>query len=494
VGITAVEDLMEEALQQEAESRVGKTLRDKWHLDALLGVGGMAAVYAATHRNGMRGAVKILHPSQARDEAVKARFLREGYLANKVDHAGAVRVLDDDATADGAVFLVMELLVGATLKSRAMRRGGTLPARTLMLAIDQVLDVLAAAHDKGIVHRDLKPENVFLTSAGVVKVLDYGIAGLCDAHRNSARATRTGHAMGTPAFMSPEQARGRWELVDGRSDLWSTGATMYELLVGRPVHDEGTASEIIAATFMRQARSLAEVHCPERPPKALVGVVDRALRLEREERWPDARAMQAALRDAYQEAFGEPLPPPVAPEVSSRASSADLLSVPTPAEALLPMAGARESSEEVPMAVAHRTLGEHEPNAGATKGRQHRVAAIVIGIAALSASVLVLVMVHAGHGRERPRGAATATSGIEGGAPPSMASPSAGSFGPTPQSTGAALPLLPQASAPGSPPASPTPSSLRRPVPRATGTPRPPSPERPPPPPTATADPFDRRL
>src|SRR5262249_27291287 len=136
-------------------------------LDALLGVGGMAAVYAGTHRNGKRGAVKVLHPELARSAEARARFLREGYVANTVGHPGAVSVIDDDTTEDGLVFMVMELLEGSTLDALAAASpGGTLPLDVVLKAADDLCDVLAAAHDKGIVHRDIKPENLFLARDG----------------------------------------------------------------------------------------------------------------------------------------------------------------------------------------------------------------------------------------------------------------------------------------------------------------------------------------
>ncbi|HEX3344970.1 MAG TPA: serine/threonine-protein kinase, partial [Polyangiaceae bacterium] len=190
----------------EAAVRVGRTLRDKWHLDALLDVGGMAAVYAATHRNGMRGAVKILHRHRSLDADIAARFRREGYIANKVAHPNAVSVLDDDVDDDGSVFLVMELLEGATLRDRLETRGGQLPADEVLLAMHQLLDVLAVAHDAGIIHRDVKPENVFVTTDGTVKILDFGIARLCEASASGHSATMAGLPMGSPAYMSPEQA------------------------------------------------------------------------------------------------------------------------------------------------------------------------------------------------------------------------------------------------------------------------------------------------
>src|SRR5579862_7152132 len=153
-----------------AKERVGTTLRDKWRLDVLLGVGGMAAVYAATHRNGSRVAVKILHPGMSTNAFVRERFMWEGYAANAVGHEGAVKVIDDDEAEDGSLFLVTELLKGETLEERRVRAGGRLDQEEVLRIADHVLDVLVAAHDNGIVHRDLKPENVFLTRTGTIKV------------------------------------------------------------------------------------------------------------------------------------------------------------------------------------------------------------------------------------------------------------------------------------------------------------------------------------
>jgi serine/threonine-protein kinase len=288
----------------EAAVRVGRTLRDKWHLDTLIDVGGMAAVYAATHRNGMRGAVKILHRHRSLDADIAARFRREGYIANKVAHPNAVTVLDDDVDDDGSVFLVMELLEGTTLRERA--GDGTLRPDEVLLVVDQLLDVLAAAHDLEIIHRDIKPDNVFVTAEGQVKILDFGIARLSEPSAVGHSATMAGLPMGSPAFMSPEQARGRWDLVDAQSDVWSVGATMFTLLAGQDVHIRGTVPELLAAIFSEPARSLATV-LPACHP-ALVDIVDRALQLRLADRWPDARAMQTAVREAYQAIFGEPLP------------------------------------------------------------------------------------------------------------------------------------------------------------------------------------------
>jgi serine/threonine-protein kinase len=290
----------------EAAVRIGRTLRDKWHLDALIDVGGMAAVYAATHRNGMRGAVKILHRHRSLDPDIAARFRREGYIANKVSHPNAVRVLDDDLDEDGSVFIVMELLEGMTLRDRAGARGGTLPPDEVLLAVDQLLDVLAVAHDAAIIHRDVKPDNVLITDSGQIKILDFGIARLCEPSVQGHSETIAGLPMGSPAFMSPEQARGRWDLVDCQSDVWSVGATMFTLLSGQDVHTAETIPELLSAIFTTPARSLA-VALPGAHP-ALVEIVDRALQLRLADRWPDARTMNAAVREAYRVMYGAALP------------------------------------------------------------------------------------------------------------------------------------------------------------------------------------------
>ena len=204
-----------------AQGRVATRLDGKWFLDALLGYGGSAAVYAATHRNGKRAAVKVLHPHCVADENLRNRFIREGYVANKIDHPGAVSVLDDDIAEDGTVYLVMELLEGTSLEKAGRGEVPPLTMADVVRIADDLLDVLAKAHAIGIVHRDIKPANLFITSAGQLKVLDFGIARLAEATLDGAGATQTGFMMGTPAFMPPEQARAR--LDRGRRPLRSLG-------------------------------------------------------------------------------------------------------------------------------------------------------------------------------------------------------------------------------------------------------------------------------
>ena len=313
---------------EHARLRVGAVLREKWTLDALIGVGGMAAVYAATHRNGKRAAVKMLHPALSIDVNVRGRFLREGHVANKVAHPGAVEVIDDDVAEDGAAYLVMDLLQGETLSDRSERAGGRLDPGEVLAMMDQLLDVLVAAHGKGILHRDVKPENVFVTREGKVKVLDFGIARVRELSTAST-ATRQGSTMGTPAFMAPEQARGLWNEVDERADLWAVGATAFTLLSGQLVHEARTPNEQLLFAMTAQAAPLASV-CAGLP-REVNDLVDRALAFDKNARWPSALAMQEAARFAYQSLRGSPIgmaPRMAVPDVSNFASGRTVQSSP----------------------------------------------------------------------------------------------------------------------------------------------------------------------
>jgi serine/threonine protein kinase len=302
-----------------ARARLGIVLQDKWRLESLLGVGGMAAVYAATHRNGKRVAVKMLHPELCHDEEVRRRFLQEGYAANTIQHDGAVSVLDDDLAPDGSAFIVMELLEGETVDQRWEKSGRKLSPREVLSIADQLLDVLAAAHTNNVVHRDVKPDNLFVTKAGTLKVLDFGIAKVFEQQQARRTSTQAGMVMGTPAFMAPEQARARWDQVDGRTDLWAVGATMFTLLSGLHVHEAESSQEQLIKSATTPAPRLATV-VPDVPPQ-VAALVDRALAFDRESRWADAREMQHAVHTAL-EALGGTEPP----AVSGRRPATTLLS------------------------------------------------------------------------------------------------------------------------------------------------------------------------
>jgi len=303
-----------------AQSRIGQMVGGRLHLERVLGVGGTASVYAARHRNGRTFAVKILHPVFSHEPNIRQRFLAEGYAANKVDHPDAVAVLDEGEDAEGNVFIVMELLRGKSLLER-LRACGPLDRADVISIGLRVLDVLGQAHDRGVVHRDIKPGNLFETEEGAIKVLDFGIARVEGGPGAGSFSTRPGTTLGTPAFMAPELAAGRLEELDALTDLWALGATMFQLLTGETVHPSNTDNQLIVLAATRPPRSLATLR-PDLEPW-LVKVVDRALSFERRARWPNARAMSAALSEpALREGLirvspsAAPQPNDTAPEMS----------------------------------------------------------------------------------------------------------------------------------------------------------------------------------
>jgi eukaryotic-like serine/threonine-protein kinase len=419
-----------DSASRRAEARVGSVIKDKWTLDRVIGVGGMAAVYAATHRNKKRAAIKMLHAELSLDSVMRERFLREGYAANSVGQRGAVGVDDDDVTDDGCAFIVMELLDGETIDARWDRKARRLPPQEVLSIADQLLDTLAAAHQKGIVHRDIKPENLFLTRDGVVKVLDFGIARLHEL-KGPKTSTQTGNTMGTPAFMAPEQARGKWEDVDERTDLWAVGATMFTLLTGDYVHEGETVNETLALAVTQPARSVRALR-PDLHP-SLIQLVDKALRYDKRERWADAHSMQEALRRVYLSVQGEDV------------SRAPALSVPEPGREPMVMVPETPSLPEPrpdrtrQLTTARGVTASGQPTLRRSVMLQRRLA--IAG--ALAAVLLVLVLV-ATFGDSRD-GAVAAASGVALGAsaPPAALSapPAALSAPPAPSAEPRAVTL-----------------------------------------------------
>ena len=313
---TRLRDLDPGTDDQQAVERVGTVLNDKWTLERLVGVGGMAAVYAGRHRNGARAAVKVLHPELARYKEVRERFQREGYAANKVDHPGVVKVLDDDVVSAGpdagTAYLVMELLQGESLQDR-LERGVVVGEREFLDLASEVLEVLQKAHERGVVHRDLKPENLFFARDEAepgktrVKVLDFGLARLLD----SQAITTYGLALGTPSFMSPEQAGGRVDEIDGRTDLFSLAATGFRLRAGRRIHEADSPVEVVAMMARLPAPRIGTIVPDVSAPFARV--IDRALEFKREDRYESANAMRADVQRALGELDADARPARLSP-------------------------------------------------------------------------------------------------------------------------------------------------------------------------------------
>ncbi len=285
---------------------IGSVLQDRWRVDSKIARGGVATVFKGLDlQTQTKVAIKIMHPEFARNQDARGRFLREGYVANKVGHPLVVKVLADAATPEGVVYLVMELLeAGETLEAKRERSpGGRMGIDESARICEQILDVLVAAHTQDIVHRDIKPENIFVLTDGTVKVLDFGIAHLRAAASSGGESTATGLLLGTPDFMSPEQAMGMRGTIDAASDIYALGATLFTLVSGEAVHTDMNLAALLHSTSSKQARSLASVKHAQSIPRELIAVVDKALMLQKTQRWPSARAMQNALHQAVPNAF-----------------------------------------------------------------------------------------------------------------------------------------------------------------------------------------------
>jgi len=222
-----------EAKPRDRGFRAGDVIADKYELEALVGEGGMGSVWRARHRQ-LESAValKLMSPSIAAQPEALNRFLREAQAAARLSSLHVVKVFDFGVAAE-TPFIAMELLLGESLRARLDRMGTLSPEATLWV-IRQTGRALSKAHREGIVHRDLKPENLFITQQEdeLLKVLDFGVAKLSAAAGAPSTNTRTGALLGTPFYMSPEQARGI-KAIDHRSDIWSLGVIAFECLTGR---------------------------------------------------------------------------------------------------------------------------------------------------------------------------------------------------------------------------------------------------------------------
>jgi serine/threonine-protein kinase len=390
-----------EQAEQRARNRIGSVLKGKYRLDGVIGVGGMAVVYKATHRNQAEFAIKMLHPELSLNDNIRGRFLREGYAANSVKHPGVVLVVDDDIAEDGAAFLVMEILHGLTADDAWTALGGRIPLDAACAVAVELLDVLAAAHDRGILHRDIKPANVFITRDGSVKVLDFGIARVKDSMGGGSHATGTGMLLGTPAFMAPEQVVGKPSEVDARADIWATGASIFNLVSGEMVHEAETGPQLMVKLATQPPRALNDV-LPAAPP-AVASVVDRALSFDKNSRWPTAGAMRDALRAACELSFGAFVPRSILAKLvvaakppGAQSAAAGSAATGTPRPAFTPPGGlgasasgakatpgVRVATPASPLATSTSSQvyqGEGIPMHGARKG----VIGLVIGVTALA--------------------------------------------------------------------------------------------------------------
>ncbi len=295
-------------LPSAATMNVGDVVAGKYRVQRILGVGGFGAVYEAEHTGGLgRVALKMLSPTD-HDEGDIRRFFREAQVTAGLRHPNTVRVFDVGQHDTGALYLAMELVHGHTLeeelRARKLLDEVMTEAETLEIGID-TLRSLSEAHSRGLVHRDLKPANLMLTDVDgerVVKVLDFGIALV-----KGSSLTGSGHALGTPAYMSPEQCGG--EPVDGRSDLYSLGVVLYRCLTGQPPFHDANPLTTMMAHLSNPPPPLASL-LKHPVSQGLIDVVEKAMAKAPADRFADARQMRAALETvqrALQDQADQPL-------------------------------------------------------------------------------------------------------------------------------------------------------------------------------------------
>jgi hypothetical protein len=302
------------------EALVGRTIAGKYCLETLVGEGAMGAVYRARQTTlGTTLAIKVLHAQLAGEPMFAARFLREAQAASRVDHPSSMRVIDFGEEPDGLLYIAMEYVDGKTL-AKIIDGESPLPVARIVDIACQALAALAVAHDIGVIHRDLKPENIMILEGAddegrthdIVKVCDFGVAKLLEGGGRGPSVTAEGVVVGTPEYMSPEQARG--ESLDARSDIYAMGVLLFHLMTGKVPFDSSTA---FGTAFMHVNDE------PTRPRLLNPGVDSRleaiclkAMRKRREDRYASARELRSELRallghdDAYlqEEAVMEPMP------------------------------------------------------------------------------------------------------------------------------------------------------------------------------------------
>lgn len=284
---------LEAASSAQRHELVGQTLGGRYRIHGILGQGGMGTVYDAEHLGLSREvAVKVLSPSQAKKRVAVKRFQQEARAAGAIGHPNICEVYDLGVLDDGSPYLVMEKLVGQTLADRIAKEGG-LPFEDVVETVSQVLSGLVAAHEKGIVHRDIKPENIFLARRlgcpPIIKLLDFGVSKMMPEFQTGDDAfdlTRTGMVMGTPYYMSPEQARGERNL-DGRVDVYACGVVMYEALAGKRPFVGANYNALLLSIINIDPRPLRELR-PSTPPE-LAAMIDHAMAKNRADRYPSAK-------------------------------------------------------------------------------------------------------------------------------------------------------------------------------------------------------------
>jgi len=286
---------------------LGRLLDGRYQIEAVLGQGGMGMVFRATQVTVKRAvAVKTLHPSLAAAPQFFERFRREAEVASRLNHPNVITVFDFGRTDDGVCYFVMELIHGESLK-QLVKRDGPLPLRRAMNLIEQAARGLSHAHQQHVIHRDIKPHNLLISSvdgSDFVKVLDFGLVKALEVE-DEDQLTSTGQVLGTPQYMSPEQAGG--ETVDARSDLYSLAGVFYFCLTGSSPFGAGNVRKALQAALFEQVPPVSSRRQGAPVPKAIDGFFRQALAADPEKRFQNAEEFVSALRDVIFDTTDEDL-------------------------------------------------------------------------------------------------------------------------------------------------------------------------------------------
>jgi eukaryotic-like serine/threonine-protein kinase len=431
---------------------IGGTLDGKYRIVRLLGKGGMGVVYEAEDKSGRRVAIKVMHPRgphDSDDDGHVGRFQREARAAATIDTDHIARVLDwgtDPIRA--SPYMVMEYLLGEDLQV-LLKRVGVLRPDVALRVVAQACIGLQKAHESRVIHRDIKPANLYLARTGggevTVKILDFGIAKIRPEHEGGETTglTRTGGMLGSPIYMSPEQARGI-KAIDHRTDIWSLGVVLYRALSGHTPHDDTEAlGDLIVSICSNVPRPIQELAPWVHPDAA--AVAHGALRISPDERWPTAAAMLDAirpllpggwtLREDMLVPMDETARAVVAPRGNDAVTTLGRKAVVAASVAPMPspLAGLHETSGSVPASTATPPMRRSH-----WKGRAAGAAAIVAGVSG--------VAVYLATGTRVPMGPGAAGSGAVAGAEPpaGRASASSAPSAVAPATTRVALAVAPR--------------------------------------------------